>query len=121
MLIDELLDGILRACSAAPGSTSDEIVSAIDEFRRDSPVAEVRTALRYTTHALDAEIALTIDAAKEDMHRVGVSDAQLTGALGRLAITTYARAQQARDPDVRTSFMESYNAIGDALRKAAGT
>ncbi len=121
MLIDDLLDGILRVCAGLPGDAPDEIARMIADFRSNLPVSEVRTALRYTTLALDAEIALMIDAAKEDLGRIGVEAANVTSALGRLAIMTYARAQQADDPEMRASLMDSYNAIGDALRKGGSS
>lgn len=120
MLIDELLDGILRACEAAPEEVRAEVEGMIGDFRERSPVSEVRTALRYSTHALDGEIALMIDAARDDLLRVGVADARLSEPLARMAITTYARAQQADDPDVRAAFESSYGAMADALRKAVG-
>lgn len=120
MLIDDLLDGILRACEAAPETVRADIGGMIEDFRERSPVTEVRTALRYSTTALDGEIALMIDAARDDLRRVGVNETQLTGPLARMAIATYARAQQTDDPETREALENSYGAMADALRKAVG-
>lgn len=121
MLIDELLDNILLVCADVSNEASEQINELVKAFRVDSPVAEVRTALRLTTHALDAEIALIIDAAREDLHRIGVQGLAFRGPLARMAILTYARAQQSDEPAKRIALMDSYNAISDALRKAGTT
>lgn len=66
----------------------------------------IKTTLRVSTDAFDAEIQMLIDAAKGDLIAHGVN-ADSDGALVKVAIATYVRANFGNPPDA-DRLMESY-------------
>lgn len=73
---------------------------------------EVKVALRVTSDALDPEIAMWIDAAKADMHRVGVPrDLLYDGVMDpyvQAAVTLYVKANFGYDNDEAQRFESTY-------------
>ena len=77
---------------------------------------DIKSALRVTTDALDAEVDMLIDAALYDMERVGVNPAlldrdDLENAFVKHAVTAYCKAHFGYDTDEATRLDDSYRRI----------
>ena len=87
--------------------------------------ADIRGMLRITTGALDDEIELNIEAAVEDLKRVGVDPAYLeadtTPPLVVHAVVCWCKAHMGFDNDEAPRFMESYRACAIDLAYAHGS
>ena len=75
-------------------------------------IDDVRTCLRVTRTATDAEVRMWIDAAKADMRRCGVHDSLLVeetmSSLAKSAVVCFVKGQYGYDNSEAPRFLESY-------------
>lgn len=86
------------------------MASPLAEDQRASLIDSVRVALRVSSKQLDPEVETLVDAAIEDMQRVGVSDAYIASmpALVRQAVICYAKSGFGFDNEEAPRFQSTY-------------
>lgn len=83
-------------------------------------IAKVKTDLRISHAALDADISDMIDACAADLRIVGVQVVEPPDKTVLAAIKLYCRAAYTDDTDKATAYMARYNAMKATLMMAEG-
>ena len=83
-------------------------------------IVKVKTDLRITHTALDADIADMVDACEEDLRMVGVKIVEPLDATILAAIKLYCRAAYTDDTGKAEAYMARYNAMKATLMMAKG-
>lgn len=86
-------------------------------------IDDVRVALRVTSTMTDPEIRTLIDAAIEDMRRVGVRDELLCpesmNSLAKSAVVMYCKAAYGFDNSAASLYMQWYNQTVTSLMNSS--
>ena len=83
-------------------------------------VAKIKTDLRISHTALDADLSDTIDACLEDLAICGIHDPAETDKTILAVVKLYCRAYYTDDTDKAAAYLERYNAMKACLMMAAG-
>lgn len=83
-------------------------------------IVKIKTDLRISHTALDADLSDTIDACLEDLVICGIHDPDETDKTILAAVKLYCRAYYTDDTDKATAYLERYNAVKACLMMAAG-
>lgn len=84
---------------------------------------KVKMALRIRHTALDDAIAMEIEAARQEMIRVGIAPVMAMGdgdPLITRAILTYVRGEHCSDIRIKEGYQKSFEVQLDNLRKSGG-
>lgn len=83
-------------------------------------IAKIKTDLRISHTALDADLSDAIDACLEDLVICGVHNPVETDKTILSVVKLYCRAYYTDDTDKATAYLERYNAMKACLMMATG-
>lgn len=80
---------------------------------------KAKLALRITSNALDDEIEDMVEEARDDMRRLGISEAAFDTPLARRAVIAYCKSQYAPDLAAAENLREVFRVTLDEMRRSA--
>lgn len=83
-------------------------------------INKIKTSLRITHNALDAELSDTIDACLADLVMCGIKSPDEADSLILAAIKNYCRAEYTDDTDKAAEYLKRYEAQKSCLQIASG-